>query len=166
MPPVVSIRTLERNDVPPLVKILEQTGVFTEDEVAVARELMEISLNSPGQKDYQLYSAIVDGAVAGYTCIGPTPLTTGTYDLYWIAVNPGIHHRGIGRELLTHAEQTIARQGGTLVVAETSSQPKYENTRRFYLKCDYLEVARIRDYYKPGDDLVVYGKYLSQSGVK
>jgi hypothetical protein len=52
------------------------------------------------------------------------------------------------------------------VVAETSSQPKYENTRRFYLKCDYLEVARIRDYYKPGDDLVVYGKYLSQSGVK
>jgi hypothetical protein len=47
-----------------------------------------------------------------------------------------------------------------LVVAETSSQPKYEKTRRFYLTRGYAELARIRDYYRRGDDLVVYGKYL------
>lgn len=166
MPATVTIRPLQESDVPALVDILRRTAVFTDEEVEVARELMEVYLFKPGQEDYDLHTAVVNGAVAGYTCTGPTPLTIGTFDLYWIAVDPDMHHHGVGRALIRHAEETIAAGGGRLVVAETSSQPKYDNTRRFYLKCDYLEVARIRDYYKPGDDLVVYGRYLSQSGVK
>jgi hypothetical protein len=51
--------------------------------------------------------------------------------------------------------------GGRLIIAETSSQARYEKTRLFYLHHGYSEMARIGDYYRPGDDLVVYGKYLS-----
>lgn len=157
------IRTLRSEDVPALESILRATGVFTDEEVGVALELMDIFLNRTGQEDYDIYVAAGSGGeILGYVCIGPTPVTDGTYDLYWIAVDPRCHGRGIGRELQDHVEKLIARQGGRLVVAETSGRPQYENTRKFYISTGYREVARIRDYYRAGDDLVVYGKYLSQ----
>jgi hypothetical protein len=46
-------------------------------------------------------------------------------------------------------------------MVETSSQPKYERTRSFYLRLGYREVSRIPDFYKPGDDRISYVKYLS-----
>ncbi len=128
----------------------------------VALELIDQVFNQPEQHDYQIFTALSGSTVAGYYCIGPTPMTAATFDLYWIAVDPTIHGKGIGKQLLEHAEARIAEQNGNLVVAETSSQPKYEGTRQFYLHNRYAELARIRDYYRPGDDLVIYGKYLSQ----
>ncbi len=160
---MITIRQIRSVDKDPIRIILEETSVFTDNEIAVALELIDIVLNNNHQKDYLIYSAISeDGNTVGYYCMGPTPMTIGTYDLYWIAVKPSAHNKGIGRELLNHAELLIKQLGGRLVVAETSSQPKYENTRKFYVSAQYQELSRIKDYYKTGDDLVVYGKYVSQ----
>ncbi len=159
---LTDIRPLRAEDREPLRRILEATGVFTADEVATALELIDAVLADASHPDYRIAAATGEsGEAIGYYCVGPTPLTASTWDLYWIAVKPQEHNRGVGRQLLRHAEQFIASLGGTLVVAETSSQPKYEPTRQFYLRNEYAEVARIRDYYRAGDDLVVYGKYLS-----
>ena len=125
-----------------------------------ALELMDIYVDEPTQKDYELSSAIDGETVAGYVCFGPTPLTEGTYDLYWIAVDPARQHQKIGRQLMTYAEEVIRSRRGRLVVVETSSQPRYENTRKFYLRLNYTELARLRGYYRADDDLVIYGKYL------
>jgi hypothetical protein len=51
---------------------------------------------------------------------------------------------------------------GKLIVVETSSLPKYEATRKFYVRNNYLEAARIRDYYGQGDDLMIYTKHLQE----
>ena len=143
--------------------MLGETNVFTDDEITVALELIDIALDNPSQKDYRVFTGVEENeTVAGYYCIGPTPMTQGTYDLYWIAVSPAIQNKGFGKRLLEHAEEQIVNDKGRLVIAETSSQPKYERTRTFYLNNRYAEVARIKDYYRPGDDLVVYGKYVSQ----
>ncbi len=159
---LIEIRPLLPTDREPLRRILEETGVFTGPEVGVALELIDTVLEDPHNPDYTIATGEGDdGHVYGYYCIGRTPLTESTWDLYWIAVDPTTQHKGVGRQLLRHAEEFIAQRGGTLVVAETSSQPKYEPTRRFYLSNAYREVSRIRDYYRTGDDLVVYGKYLS-----
>jgi ribosomal protein S18 acetylase RimI-like enzyme len=162
----VIIRQLQPEDRSPLQVILKETGVFSQAEVDVALELIDVVLNHPQQKDYVIYTGINNNHVVGYYCIGPTPMTDGTYDLYWIAVNPESHNKGYGKQLISHAEELIRKQGGRLMVAETSSRPDYESTRKFYQKTRYTEVARIKDYYKAGDDLVVYGKYVSQSGVQ
>ncbi len=159
---LIEIRPLLLTDREPLRRILEETGVFTGPEVGVALELIDTVLEDPHNPDYTIATGEGDGGrIVGYYCIGRTPMTESTWDLYWIAVDPATHHQGVGRQLLRHAEEFIAHRGGTLVVAETSSQPKYEPTRRFYLRNAYVEVSRIRDYYRAGDDLVVYGKYLS-----
>ncbi len=159
------IDALRRTDRAPLARLLVETGYFTHDEVAIALELIDVVLDKPEQKDY-LIRVCRDGVegegVVGYYCVGPTPATESTYDLYWIAVAPSMHGKGIGSALIAHAEQLICSRGGRLVVAETSSRPQYEKTRRFYRTCGYDELAQIKGYYRPGDDLVVFGKYLSQ----
>ena len=160
-------RNTIRDDKNAIHHILEATGVFTHEEVRVALELIDIFLNDPDQTDYIIRSGVGDtDDVVGYYCIGPTPMTLGTYDLYWIAVKPEVHSRGIGRQLLGHAEQLVALNGGRLLIAETSSQPKYDTTRRFYVTNGYQEVARIKDYYRIDDDLVIYGKYFPQLGAQ
>ncbi len=57
----------------------------------------------------------------------------------------------------------VKSKGGRLILAETSSRPAYFNTWQFYVHSGYSEIARIRDFYKIGDDLVVYGKYLTRT---
>lgn len=156
----VEIRALLGKDREPLRALLIETDVFTPDEVEIALELIDAVLNHPGQKDYIIHCCEANGEVVGYYCIGPTPATNGTFDLYWIAVKPTTQGMGIGGMLNKHAEAIVRSMGGRLLIAETSSQPKYKKTRGFYLTHGYSELARIQDYYRLGDDLVVYGKYL------
>ena len=164
---LIAVRPLEAADRGPLEGILRRTGVFSGAETGIGMELIDAVLGNPDQKDYVI--SIAEGAegamneVLGYYCVGPTPMTAGTWDLYWIAVDPEYHGMAIGKTLLGHAEKLVRGKGGTLMIAETSSKPSYDGTNRFYLRNGYSEVARIRNYYAEGDDLVVYGKYFSHT---
>jgi ribosomal protein S18 acetylase RimI-like enzyme len=161
-----TIRPLLRADREPILRLIKATGVFSDEEIAIAAELIDIVLDRPDQKDYEIAVYDEGDGPLGYTCIGPTPGTEGTFDLYWIAVDPALHGRGIGRELDLHVERSVRERNGRLIVAETSSTPRYDATRMFYQRRGYAELSRITDYYRPGDDLVVYGRYLvSQQGV-
>ncbi len=156
------IDELRRTDRELLLRLLVETGYFSSEEVEIALELIDAVLDRPEQKDYIIRVYRNGDDVLGYYCVGPTPATESTYDLYWIAVAPSTQGKGIGRALMAHAEQLICTRGGRLVMVETSSRPQYDKTRRFYRTCGYAELAQIKGYYRPGDDLVIFGKYLSQ----
>jgi len=157
---VSATRPLCPGDREPIRRLLCETQVFSDEEIGIALELIDIVLDKPGQKDYTIRVHEEGGEVVGYYCVGPTPATESTFDLYWIATKPSSQGKGVGTLLDAHATELIRSQGGRLVIAETSSQPKYGKTRQFYLARGYSELARILDYYRRGDDLVVYGKYL------
>ncbi len=156
-----TIRTLRAGDRESLRELLVRTDVFTTEEVEIAMELIDVVLEKPEQKDYIIFTYVEEENVLGYYCIGPTPATEATFDLYWIAVDPSTQGKGIGSQLNVHAEKLVRSRGGRLLIAETSSQPRYDKTRRFYATAGYQELSRITDYYKVGDDLVVFGKYLT-----
>ena len=156
-----TIRPLRREDREAISAIVRATGVFSEEEHGIALELVDAVLDRPDQKDYHISVLEEGGRVEGYYCIGPTPATAATFDLYWIAVDPALHGRGVGTRLNLHAEEAIRAMGGNLIMVETSSRPAYDATRAFYAGKGYAELARVRSYYRPGDDLVVFGKYLS-----
>lgn len=156
------IRPLAGGDREAIRQILVATQVFTDDEIAIALELVDAVLEKPGQKDYIIRVLEEEKKVLGYYCVGPTPATQATFDLYWIAVDPAAQGKGVGAQLDRHAIGLIREMGGGLVIAETSSRTTYDGTRAFYVRQGYSELARIREYYRPGDDLVVFGKYLTQ----
>jgi len=152
---------MTREDRRTVLDIIQSTEMFTPDEVAVACELIDIYLAQPQQRDYRLVVAEnEEDRVVGYISYGPTPLTDGAYDLYWMAVARGEQGRGFGRELMSWLEKTVRDEAGRMILIETSSQPKYEKTRRFYTGLKYKEVARIPDFYRKGDDRITYIKSL------
>lgn len=158
---MITIRALRRDDRLPIKQILLETGNFTKVEIEVALELIDIYLDRPEQKDYILYCAVDQhDRVAGYVCYGPTPMTEGTWDLYWIAVDPKRQGSGVGKALLDFVENRIQAQNARLLMIETSSKPNYNATRQFYFRQNYQEIARIPDFYAVGDDRVIYRKRL------
>lgn len=152
------MRSLRGSDLPDLIRILNDTGAFTDVEVGCAVELLGIVLDQPEQKDYIVGVAEDDGRVVGYILYGPVPLTVGNFDIYWVATDPAVQGRGFGRKLVDAAEADARAQGARLVCLETSSQGGYQRTRRFYEQAGYVEECRIRDFYRVGDDRITYVK--------
>ena len=62
--------------------------------------------------------------------------------------------------MLNHVEKTLTEKGERLLLVETSGLPNFEMTRKFYRKQGYEEEAKIRDYYKAGDDKIIFRKAL------
>jgi ribosomal protein S18 acetylase RimI-like enzyme len=153
---------ISRRDRPRLAELLAATGAFSPDEVQVALSLLDVSSRTrdPSQAseaDYEFLGAFSedDQRLLGYACFGATPATDGTYDLYWLAVDPAAQGRGIGSALIRAVEEKLVGRGARLLVIETSSRPDYEGTRRFYARSGYAEAARVRDFYAPADDRIV-----------
>lgn len=159
-PSVVTLRAPAPDDRARVREIVEDTGVFRPEEVDIALEVFDGATQEPGA-DYTALGAFEEDYMVGFACFGPTPGTVGTWDLYWIAVDPATHRHGIGRRLADAVERSIAGTGGRLVVAETSSRADYGPTRAFYEGVGYVVAARVPDFYAPKDDLVVYTKRLS-----
>jgi D-alanine-D-alanine ligase len=147
-------------DKPALMRILRNTPEFKPFEVVVAEEVIDAYLNDPEGTGYFTLVAEDGGEIAGYICYGETPCTVGTWDIYWVAVAREKRGRGIGKALSETAEAAIRQAGGRLAIIETSSTPLYENTRSFYLARGYETVARIPDFYTPGDDKLILLKKL------
>jgi ribosomal protein S18 acetylase RimI-like enzyme len=162
-PQDILIRPLKPGDRPRLKDIVVASERFNEEEVATALELLDEALVK-GEGSGYLFAVIEDQgktpAVQGYACYGPTPLTKGVYDLYWIVVDPSTQGRGYGQRLLRFVEKGIAGRGGRMVLIETSSQENYSKTTRFYERAGYKQVARIRNFYRIGDDKLIFSKDL------
>jgi ribosomal protein S18 acetylase RimI-like enzyme len=160
-----TIRPLVAADRSGVFRILESAGNFTPEEVATALELIDEWLELGEHSGYLTYvlEARDEGnsEVLGYVSFGPTPLTESTYDLYWIAVDKSKHRGGVGKRLMKFVEEEIVRRGGKMLLVETSSQETYGGTIQFYEKTGYELVGDIKEYYKPGDDKLIFAKKLS-----
>ena len=150
----MDIRPLEGRDREQLASLIQRIETFSPEEVTVAIELVDLALQ-PNNQDYKILVADRDGKLVGYVCYGPTPMTEGTYDLYWIASDPAVRGQGVGASLISGMEGDLRRQKARLIRVETSATEAYGPTRGFYASMKYNEEARIRDFYKVGDDLIM-----------
>lgn len=102
-----------------------------------------------------------ENGVVGVAYCEMERMTDATWNLQLIAVRPDRQGQGRGTTLLRYIEQTLTVRGGRVLLVETSGMPDFKRTRAFYRKCGYDEEARIRDFYKAGDDKIVYRKALT-----
>jgi ribosomal protein S18 acetylase RimI-like enzyme len=150
----MKLRSIEPSDRDELALLLTTVEQFKPDELDVALELVDAALRDPASG----YHAIVarEEQLAGYICFGPTPMTEATWDLYWIAVAPGLQGRGIGRALYVAFVEFMRARGGRQIRIETSSQESYAATGGFYERLGFPVVGRLRDFYGEGDDLLLF----------
>src|SRR3989304_1932734 len=100
----ISIRPMLKKDKPALRQILQNTPEFEPSEVVVAEEVIDSYLRDPVNSGYYTLVAEAGSTVTGYISYGPTPLTEGTWDLYWMAVTREKQGLGIGGALMEAAE--------------------------------------------------------------
>jgi|LakMenEpi03Aug12_release.lakeMendotaPanAssembly.Ray.scaffolds.fasta_scaffold37448_2 ribosomal protein S18 acetylase RimI-like enzyme len=144
-----------------LVRLATYTGMFKKLEVKVLGELLRdwhTSLAKEGHICCTLKES--DGTPVGFVYHAPAVMTKGTWHLYWLVVDKNAQGRGLGKRMVRYAEADARKRGGHHLLAETSGTARYASTRTFYDKVGYSVEARVRDFYAPGDDQVIYRKDL------
>jgi GNAT superfamily N-acetyltransferase len=154
------IRPTAPEETPALVELARETDVFKPHEIIALREVLDDYHAFNRTQGHRSVSFERDGRVIGFAYYAPAAMTDRTWYLYWIAVERSGQARGTGSALLRWAEDDIRREGGRLLLIETSSLPHYELTRRFYLKHGYEVACQLADFYADGDDLVVFSRRL------
>ena len=158
------IRPTRPEDADGIRRLAAAEPLFNPEEAQCVDELLRDYLDRPDHNGYFFLSALDDQGLAAFACYGPKPLTRGTFDRYWIAVDSGRARRGHGRALMQAVEAQVRLAGGRLLLVETSARSDYAPTRAFYEALGYQAAARIADFYAPGDDLVTYVRRLDLSG--
>ena len=148
------------SDVADVRDLVDATRMFRPDEAAIAVELVEDGATKGAASDYHFLFADAETGLDGYICYGVVPCTIGTWDLYWIAVQPTLQGQGLGRRLVDEMERRIRATSGRLVTVDTSGRADYAPTRGFYGRVGYDIAATFPDFYAPGDAKVVFTKRL------
>jgi len=141
-------------------RLCETSGFFSAEEIDIAVELMAERIAKGAASGYHFLFAEYGETVHGYACYGPIPGTESSWDLYWIAVEEEKRGHGLGRKVQVEVERRTALFGGKRLYIWTSSRDQYHPTRRFYERMGYTPEATLRDYYKPGEHLIIYVKPL------
>ena len=165
--PLEPFRTRVRpNDVLAVEQLVRTAGTFSEPEIAIARELVEVNLAKGDEASgYRFIFADWRNGINGYTCFGPIPGTEGRYELYWIAVSRENRRSGLGQRLMMATEAAVRALSGVFLFAETSTRANYEPARKFYLAQGYQLMGTIPDWYADGDGLATYGKRLVRASL-
>jgi len=156
------VKELEEDHLKFLFALIESTENINEEEKECAEELLRVSLDKddPESEEYLTLVAETDGKVSGYICYGNASLSDGAFDIYWILVDGRARRQGVGSILLRDVEQAIRNKNGRLILAETSGRAEYSDTHKFYNRNGYTEEARIKDFYRKGDDKLFFSKVL------
>ena len=153
------IRPVTLHDAERLIELTESTTFFQPHEIDALHGVLEAHFE--GDTGHACYASATGGKIDGYVYLGEADMADRTWYIWWIAVDPSAQGRGVGKDLLKFAEDEARRRGGRVMFIETSGLPSYEPTRRFYLKNGYDKEAVLRDYYRDGDDLVIFRKRLT-----
>jgi GNAT superfamily N-acetyltransferase len=155
----IAVRAARPGDGPAIAELAVATGLLSLEEASG----MASSLgDAPGDTNW-LTAVDPVGSIVGATFAGREPVSDRVWNLYFMAVAPAHHGRGVGTLLLGDVERqlrTWAERPATALVIETSSLASFAGTRAFYAGRGYRKVGEVPDYYGPGDAKVIFWKSL------
>jgi ribosomal protein S18 acetylase RimI-like enzyme len=152
-----NIRAINKADLEELKNVIETSDLFPPE--LLEGMMSEYFVNAETQ-DIWLTKVIDERPIAIAYC-APERLTEGTFNLYLIAVHKDLQGTGIGGQLMRYIESLLRSKGKRVLLVETSGLPEFELTRQFYDKCGYNREAVIRDFYREGEDKIVFWKKLN-----
>lgn len=158
-----TIRDATAEHIDRIKEIAVAANMFGVDEVDFFDEMFHGALDGSLENHRWLVAETEAGDVLGAAQYAPEPFADRMWNVYFIAVDPGQQGNGIGGAIMSHVENDLRRRGDasarTLIV-ETSSTEQYATTRTFYEGLGYDREARIRQFYGPDDDKIVFWKAI------
>lgn len=154
------IRPATSDDQKAIMAIAHAINLFSPPEISEFRSMLAEYFDGIPDNDHH-WIVYDDGEPVGVAYYAPEQYADGTWNLYFIAVQPDRQGEGLGSQLLRYVEQMLRKRGDRILLVETSGLPSFERTRAFYRKNGYDEEARIREFYKAGDDKIIFRKALT-----
>ena len=151
------IRLVQETDLPHLKLVLDSIDLFPS---VMLDDMISDYLHNQESQDLWFTATEKDTPIALGYC-APEQLTEGTYNLYAIGIKSDIQGKGVGSQLMAYIEAHLKGAGHRLLIVDTSGTEAYKQTREFYEKLGYTKEAVIRDFWKEGDDKVIFSKRLN-----
>jgi ribosomal protein S18 acetylase RimI-like enzyme len=152
-----TIRKVRKDDIQFLKDVLNSIELFPSE---ILEDLISDFFNNPETEEIWFTATENDIPISIGYC-APEKLTEGTFNLYAIGVKGDIQGKGIGGTMMKYLEEDLRKKGHRILIVETSGTDDFKLTRKFYENLDYSKEAVIRDFWKEGDDKVVYWKKLN-----
>ncbi len=149
------IRKLIPSDTEAILSLARKLNMFDEAGLDQIRETL---VNYNADEANELWYVIDN--LGGVIYSVAEAMTDGTWNILMLLVDPKHHGKGYGRVLMETAEQSLKKKGVRLLVVETSGLDEFSGARAFYAKLGYKEEARIRNFYRFGDDKIILTKEL------
>ena len=77
-----------------------------------------------------------------------------------IGVSQNAQRKGVASAMMEYIEQLLKQKKGRLLLVETSSDEAQIAARKLYQKIGYKQVAVIDDFWKDGEDKIIFLKQL------
>ena len=156
------IRAALPQDRESIIEVARLSGLFPPEGIAeIEATLASFFAGQAGGEQWLV--SILENRAAAIAYYAPERMTDGTWNLYLLAVHPEQQGQGLGGALVQQVEQDLLQASARVLLIETSGVPDFAGQRAFYVRLGYHEEARIREFYAPGDDKVVYWKLLQRA---
>lgn len=150
------IRTVIKSDIDGLKEVVDSSALFPSEYLD---EMISDYFNNPDTQDIWFTYIDDNKQVAIGFCV-PEKLTEGTYNLLAIGVSKDHERKGIASQMMNYIEQNLTQKEGRILIVETSSDNAQIGARQFYHKIGYTQAAVIQDFWKDGEDKIVFWKKL------
>jgi len=154
------IRLTNPDEIPELIALAKETGLFELEQLDDLTKILKQHFDNRRESS-DLWFTYRGKEPVAVAYVAPERMTQGAWNLYLIAVHPNHQRKGYGKSLLQHIEQVLANRDERILLVETSGTDEFTYVRQFYRNNGYEEEARIREFYAPGVDKVIFRKSLS-----
>lgn len=150
------IRPVTKSDIDGLKQVVDSSGLFPSEYLD---EMTADYFDNPRTQDIWFTYIENNNQVAIGYCV-PEKFTDGTYNLLAIGVSKDTQRLGIASQMMNYIEQRLKQNDGRILIVETSSDDAQMGARNFYKKIGYMQAAVIKDFWKDGEDKIVFWKKL------
>lgn len=150
------IRAIIKQDIDELKKVVDSSKLFPSEYLD--EMVYDYFNNSDTQDIWFTYINNNIHVAIGY-CV-PEKFTDGTYNLLAIGVSQNVQRKGIATQMMSYIEQLLKYKEGRILIVETSSDDAQIGARQFYNKIGYTQAAVIKDFWKDGEDKIVFWKRI------
>jgi ribosomal protein S18 acetylase RimI-like enzyme len=151
------IRAIAQADIEGLKNVLDTIELFPSEYL---EEMMSDYLTNPETHD-SWFTCIYDNKPVAIGYCVPEKFTEGTYNLLAIGVAQEAQRKGIASEMMQFIEQQLRHKEARILLVETSSANAQAGARNLYKHLGYTQEAIIRDFWKEGEDKLVFWKKLN-----
>lgn len=151
------IRAVIQADIDKIKEVVDSSELFPSEYLD---EMIDDYFKNADTQDIWFTFIDDDKPVAIGYCV-PEKFADGTYNLLAIGVNQDSQRKGIASEMMKYIEQLLKNKDGRILIVETSSDDAQIGARKLYKHIGYNQEAIIRDFWKDGEDKIVFWKKLS-----